>query len=143
MKKLLILPVLFFSLFLNAQEYHEASILNAAGLSTDTIINYSVKPIDNYPGRLIEIDFSSINCDLLGLNIGYGTNDLYPTFLDTIPNVELPITLDKTVYTTTFRGVESNVVSIDITPYNGNYLWIEIIDNVACTSGEVKLRYSK
>lgn len=130
--------LLFISAIISAQEYTETILFDVSGITGDTIRSISYKPKD--PGAIVELDFTSVNCDSLGLNIGYGTNDQYPVFMDTIPGVQVPITLDKTVYTNTFRGVESNIASIDITWYDANYIWIQIIDAITCTSGDVKLR---
>ena len=129
---------LFFVAPLSAQEYFETTILDVSGLAGDSILkplSWKVKD----PGANVTIDFTSVNCDLLGFNLGYSPKSDIPLFIDTIPNVQLPITLDKTVYTNTYNGVESNAISIDITWYDDNYLWFGIIDNAACTSGEIKV----
>jgi hypothetical protein len=142
MKKLTIL-LLFACSILSAQEYIEYSVLDVSGLAGDTIRAISVKPLGKENSRIVEIDFTDVNCSLLALDIGYGVSDDYPVFLDTIPGVALPVTLDKTTYTSTYRGVENNSVSFDILGYSGNYVWLRIIDNATCTSGDIKIRYSK
>ena len=138
--RLLILSLFICSLAYT-QEYTEIELFDISGVTTDTIKPISYKPKD--AGALMEVDFSEVNCDLLALNIGYGTNDIYPNFLDTIPGVQLPVILDKTVYTNTFKGVESNVFAFDISWYDNNYIWFGIVYNGACTSGKIKLRYSR
>ena len=57
--------------------------------------------------------------------------------------MSFPITLDKTEYTTTYKWVENNSVSIDIFAYSGNYIWISIIYDAGCTIGLVKARIAK
>lgn len=143
MRKLLTVLAVFICVFINAQEYIEKELFNMSGVTGDTITSFSYKVGRGQQGALIEIVFTGVNCDSLGLDIGYGTNNLDPVFLDTIPGVHLPITLDKTVYTVTYKGVESNVVSVDISWYDANYIWIRITDKVTCTRGIIKARFKR
>ena len=142
MRKLTLIA-LFVCSALYAQEYTEILVFDISGVTTDTTRSISVKKLGRDIGRLFEVDFTSTNCDLLSLNIGYSVSNEYPLFLDTIPNIQMPILLDKTVYSTTYKGVENNSVGLNIMPYDGNYLWINIIYNGGCTAGEIKLRYAK
>lgn len=139
MKKLIFLFIFIPSL-LGAQEYKEFTLFDLKGLTSDTTRPISYKP--DRPGALVEIDFTTTNCDLLTLDIGYGTNSFTPVYLDTIPGADLtlPVTLDKTTYTNTYLGVESNVISFDITWYDANYLWFHVGYNAACTHGKIKIR---
>lgn len=137
MKKLII-PLLFICGLISAQEYQEYVLFDISGVTSDTTRPISYKPDE--PGALIEIDFTSVNCNVLTLDVGYSSTDRSPVYLDTIPNISLPITLDKTTYTNTYLGVESNVFVIDILDYKKNYLWFHIGYDGACTRGQVKLR---
>ena len=140
MKKLLI-PFLFICGLLSAQEYAETVLWDLTGVTGDSIRSVSYKSKDK--GALVEVDFSDIKCNVLELNIGYGSNDQYPMFIDTIPYVSLPVLLDTTVYTTTYLGVETNVLGIDLTTYDANYLWFQLVYDGACTVGNIKLRLPK
>ena len=139
----LIIALLFTTSSLFAQEYTEIVVFDMSGVTGDTIRPISIKKLGRDIGRLIEVDFTSTNCNLLELNIGYSVGKEYALFLDTIPTVSLPVTLDKTVYSTTYKGVENNSISFDVIPYNGNYFWLGLVDNAACTTGEIKLRIAK
>lgn len=141
MKKLLLIVCAFISLGVFAQEYTETLLWDLSGVTGDTTRPVSYKNKDK--GALVEVDFSNVNCNVLQLNFGYGTNDVYPNYLDTIPDLALPVTLDTTVYTNTYLGVESNVLTLDVPWYDGNYLWFNLIYDGACTSGEIKLRLKK
>lgn len=135
MKKIIILLLIASPLM--GQEYFETTLFDVSGISSDTTKELSWKV--NEPGVNIVIDFSDVNCDLLGLNIGYSPSPEIPLFIDTIPNVQLPITLDKTIYANTFRGITTHAVGVDISWYDDNYLWFNIVDNAACTSGTIKV----
>jgi hypothetical protein len=132
---------LFIPFLAMAQEYNEVVIFDMAGVTGDTSRSVSFKVKNG--GANLEVDFTSVNCDLLQMNFGYGLTDNKPFYLDTIPGLSMPVTLDKTVYTNTFDGVESNGISFSFLDYSANYIWINIIDNAACTSGEIILRYKR
>jgi len=137
-----LLLTLLFPALLYSQEYTEINLLDMSGVTGDTIKSISLKPVKGQ-GRMVEVDFTTVNCDLLQLNIGYGVSDEFPMFIDTIPGSSLPVLLDKTANLTVFQGDTNNSKGFDFAPYDGNYLWLQIIDNAACTSGEVKVRFSK
>ena len=140
MKKLLI-PLLFICGLLQAQEYTETLLWDLTGVTGDSIRSVSYKSKDK--GALVEVDFSDVKCNVLELNIGYGSNDQYPMFIDTIPYVSLPVLLDTTVYTTTYLGVETNIVGFHLVDYDANYLWFQLVYDGACTVGNIKLRLQK
>lgn len=141
MKTLFLFLFLFIPFLAMAQEYNEIVVLDIAGVTGDTSRAVSFKVKEG--GANIEVDFTSVDCDLLQMNIGYGLSDNKPFFLDSVPGLALPATLDKTVYTNTFGGVESNGLSFSFLSYDSNYIWINIIDNAGCTSGEIILRYKR
>lgn len=141
MKKLTLL-LLFIPMLMIGQDYHSVVLFDMDGVTGDTTRSYSVKT-QRSEGSIAEIDFTSVNCDLLQLNFGYGLTDFAPVYIDTIPTVSFPITLDKTVYTSTYLGIDNSTISIDVTRYSANYLWFNIIDNASCTSGEIILRIKK
>jgi hypothetical protein len=142
MKKLLFLLLITISATISAQEYNSLTLFDMVGVTGDTIRPMSLK-LSKGAGQMIEVDFTDVNCDLLGLDIGYGLTDFAPQFLDTIPNVQLPVTLDKTVYVNTYQGIDNSTISFDFSLYNSNYIWFGLTDNVACTSGEIIVRYKR
>jgi len=139
----LIIILSFITTLLFSQEYSEITVFNLSGVTTDTIRSISIKKLGKDEGRMVEVDFTSVNCDSLEMDLGYSVSKDYPMFFDTIPNIALPIVLDKTVHTVTYKGVENNSIGIDMFPYDGNYFWVKITYYVTCTSGTIKVRYSK
>jgi hypothetical protein len=88
-------------------------------------------------GFMFRVDFTSINCDSLELNFGYSKFER-PKYLDTIPNSKqiLPIILDKTKNSYEYQGATFSDFEVNL-EHNGKFLWLEILDNPACTSGQV------
>lgn len=113
-------------------------ILDLSGLSSDSTI---VIPYSSNRGSLIEVDFTETNCNTLYLKFGYGLTDTCPRFPATFSGLTNPVLLDKTdtTLTHTYLGVSHSGVSVDISEYNGQYLYLYWIDNAACTSGEVNI----
>lgn len=92
-------------------------------------------------GFMFRVDFTSVNCDSLELNFGYSFDDI-PAYLDSVPRYNLPIILDKTNsdFYIKYQGREYNTFPVDVLDHNGKHIWIEIIDKITCTSGQVILK---
>jgi hypothetical protein len=138
MKKLIFIALvaLFATGIAKGQEYIEYTLFDMSGVTGDTLAPVSLKD-----KSLVEIDFTDVNCDVLDLKIGYTITDTKPAFLETSPGVPLVITMDKTVYTETYLGVEVNQIVLDCNLFSGNYLWIGIVDDATCTHGDILLRF--
>ena len=132
---------LFIPCLLIAQEYEQITIFDMAGVTGDSTRVISLKI---YEGGLIsEVEFASVNCNTLTLEVGYCLTETRPRYPSTFSGLTNPVTLDKTAITRTYLGVESNGFVIDFSEYNANYLCFELTDDASCTYGEIILFYTR
>jgi hypothetical protein len=137
MKKLIFFICLI-PMLVSGQEFLEYTMFDMSGVTGDTLAPISIKE-----HAIIEVDFTDINCDVLGLKIGYTLTDTKPAFLPSFGGLPLPVTLSTVTYTQSYLGVEVNQLVFNFSGYHANYVWIGIVDDATCTSGNLIIRQKK